>query len=162
MMVRFIRSLTIGPRMVRRLGFARESVGEPVFDVVCLAGHIDAHLTRPGGITVAQLLGELDAIVLHDCVDAVRHGFHQVLEELPCCPLISLFDECRRTGTVCLPQSAPQRYQRGRSWWDSVSSAGVAAYRPRCPAGGRCSADCVRCRLDGYRVQRQSSSGSSV
>lgn len=75
-MVRFIRShLAVGPRMVR--------FGEPVLDVVGLADHVETHLTRPGGVAVAGLLGELDAIVGQDRMDAVGHGSQQVLEELP-------------------------------------------------------------------------------
>lgn len=65
--------LSVGPRVVR--------FGEPVFDVVGLADHVEAHLTGPGGVPVAGLLGELDAVVGEDGVNAVRHGFQQVLEE---------------------------------------------------------------------------------
>ena len=43
--------LSVGPRVVR--------LGEAVFDVVCLADHVEAHLARPGGVAVARLLGEL-------------------------------------------------------------------------------------------------------
>jgi hypothetical protein len=42
-----------------------------VFDVVYLADYIEAHLALPGGVSVARLLGELDAIVSQDCVDTV-------------------------------------------------------------------------------------------
>jgi hypothetical protein len=66
-----------------------------VLDVVCRADHVEAHLTRPGGVPVARLLGELDAIVRQDRVDAIRHGFQQVFQELPCCPSISLVDQLR-------------------------------------------------------------------
>src|SRR6478735_8585208 len=59
--------LTVGPRVVR--------FGEPVLDAVRLADHVEAHLTRPGGVPVAGLFGELDAVVARDCVDAVRHSF---------------------------------------------------------------------------------------
>ena len=59
--------------------FARDA--EPVFDVVRLADHVEAHLARPGGVTVARLLGELDAIVGQDRVDAVRNGFQQVFQD---------------------------------------------------------------------------------
>ncbi len=46
--------LTVGPGVVR--------LGEAVLDVVGLADHVEAHLARPGGVAVARLLGELDAI----------------------------------------------------------------------------------------------------
>ena len=45
--------LPISPGMVR--------LGKPVFDVVGLADHVEAHLARPGGVAVARLLGQLDA-----------------------------------------------------------------------------------------------------
>jgi hypothetical protein len=67
--------------------------GEPVLDVVPLADHVEAHLTRPGGVPVAGLLGELDAIVGQDRVDAVRYGLQQVFEELPRRPPVSLVDQ---------------------------------------------------------------------
>jgi len=47
--------LPVGPWMVR--------LGEPVLDVVGLADHVEAHLTGPGGVPVAGLLGELDTVV---------------------------------------------------------------------------------------------------
>ena len=43
--------LTVGPRVVR--------FGEPVLDPVCLADHVEAHLTRPGRVAVTRLLGDL-------------------------------------------------------------------------------------------------------
>ena len=87
--------LPVGPRMVR--------LGEPVLDVVGLADHVEPHLAGPGGVAVAWLLGELDAVIGQDRVDAIRHGFQQVFEELPCCPAISLVDQLRDgelAGTV--------------------------------------------------------------
>jgi hypothetical protein len=66
--------------------------GKPVLDVVCLADHVEAHLTRPGGVPVARLLSELDAVIGQDRVDAIRHSLQQVFEELSCCPSISLVD----------------------------------------------------------------------
>ncbi len=48
------RDLTVGPRMVR--------LGKPVLNVIGLADHVKAHLARPGGVAVAWLLGELDAL----------------------------------------------------------------------------------------------------
>ena len=77
--------LTIGPRVVR--------LGEPVLDVVRFADHIEAHLTRPGGVTVARLVGELDPVVSQDRMDSVGHSFQQVFEELPRRSPISLVDQ---------------------------------------------------------------------
>ena len=55
--------LTVSPGMVR--------LGEPMLDIVCLADHVEAHLARPGDVAIAGLLGELDAIMGQDSVDAV-------------------------------------------------------------------------------------------
>jgi len=77
--------LTVRPRVVR--------FGEPVLDAVRLADHVEAHLARPCGVSVAWLLGELDAIAGQDRVDAVGHGCQQVFQELPRCPAISLVDQ---------------------------------------------------------------------
>ena len=77
--------LSVGPRVVR--------LREPVLDIVRFADRVEAHLARPGGVAVARLLGELNAIVRQDGVYPVRHGCQQVFEELPCCPAISLVDE---------------------------------------------------------------------
>ncbi|MBN8816034.1 MAG: transposase domain-containing protein [Sphingomonas sp.] len=46
-----------------------------------------------GGVSVTGLLGELNAIVRQNGVDAVGYGFQQVLEELPSCSPVSLVDE---------------------------------------------------------------------
>jgi hypothetical protein len=77
--------LTIGPGAFR--------LSEAVLDVVRLADHVEAHLTRPSGVTVAWLLGKLDAIVGQDRVDPVRHRLQQVLEGLPSRSSISLVDK---------------------------------------------------------------------
>ena len=87
--------LSVGPRVV--------GLREPMLDVVGLADHVEAHLTRPGGVAVAMLLGELKAIVRQDGVNAVRHGSQQVFEELPRCAPVSLVDKCgdrELAGTV--------------------------------------------------------------
>lgn len=57
--------------------------------------------TRPGGVAVARLLGELDApfdfaqdrIVGQDRMNSAGHGFQQKFEELPSRPHVSLVDE---------------------------------------------------------------------
>jgi hypothetical protein len=69
--------------------------GEPILDVVRPADHVEAHRTRPGGVTAARLLGKLDAIVGQDRVDPVRHRFQQVFKERRT-PFAFL--PCRRAG----------------------------------------------------------------
>lgn len=76
----------------RALDEAWESLGEPVLDVVRLEDHVEAHLTRPDGVTVAQPLGKLDAIFGQDRVDSVRHDFKRVFKKCSCRSLISLVD----------------------------------------------------------------------
>jgi len=96
-------NLAVGPRVVR--------LCEPVLDIVRLADHVEAHLTRPDGVAIARLLGKLDApfdfaqdrIIGEDRVDPVGYGFQQVFQELPRCPSISLVDElgdCELAGVV--------------------------------------------------------------
>ncbi len=75
--------------------------GEPVLDIVCLIDHVEAHLAGPAGVPVAGLLGELDAIVGQDRVDAIRHGFQQVFKELPCCAPVSLVDQLSDRELAC-------------------------------------------------------------
>lgn len=58
-----------------------------------VADHIEAHLARPGGVAIARLVGELNAIIGQDRVDPVRHGFQQVFQELPRRPPDSLVDQ---------------------------------------------------------------------
>ena len=77
--------LTVGPRMVR--------LCQSVLDIVRLADHVEPHLTRPGGVAVTRLIGKLDAVVGQDSVDAVRHGFQQVFEELPRSSPVRLVDQ---------------------------------------------------------------------
>ncbi|MDR6134529.1 hypothetical protein QE361_001504 [Sphingomonas sp. SORGH_AS802] len=66
-----------------------------MLDVVGLADHVEAHLAGPGGVAVAWLLGELNAVIGQDRVDAVGYGFQQVFEELSRCPAIGLVDQLR-------------------------------------------------------------------
>ncbi len=77
--------LTVGPRIVRP--------GKPVLNVIGFADHVKAHLTRPGGVAVAWLLGELDAVVGQNRVNAVGHGFQEKFEELLSRPPVSLVDK---------------------------------------------------------------------
>lgn len=81
--------LTVGASMVR--------VGKSVFDVARLAHHVETHLTRLGGVSVARLPGKLDAVVAQDRVDAVRYRFRQVFKEHRCSadPVRSGINGCR-------------------------------------------------------------------
>lgn len=54
---------------------------------------MEAHLARPGGVSVTPLVGELHAIVGQDCMDAIGHGFQQVFQELPRRSSVSLVDQ---------------------------------------------------------------------
>lgn len=60
-------NLAVGPRMVW--------FGQPVFDPVGLADHVEAHWPRMDCVAVPGLLGKLNAIVGANGVDLVRHGF---------------------------------------------------------------------------------------
>lgn len=62
-----------------------------MLDVVGLADHVEAHLPGEGGVPVARLIGELDAVVGQDRVDPVGNSFEQALQELPCPLPVSLF-----------------------------------------------------------------------
>lgn len=64
-----------------------------VLNAVCLADHVEAHLPRRGGVAVAGLLSELNAIVGQNGVDAIRHGFQQIFEELPRGAPLGLVDQ---------------------------------------------------------------------
>lgn len=77
--------LAVGPRMVR--------LGQPVFDPVRLADHVEAHRPGADGVPVAGLLGELDAVVGQYGVDLVGHRLQQALQELPSRAPIRRFNE---------------------------------------------------------------------
>ena len=77
--------LAIRPRVV--------GLGEAMLDVVCTADHVEAHRTREDRVSVARLLGELDAVVRQDSVDVVGHCFQEVFQELPRCSSIGFVDE---------------------------------------------------------------------
>jgi len=73
---------------------AHEWQGNPTA-LVRYVDHVEAHLARPGGVSVASRLAERVAVISQDRVDAVRHGLQQVFQELPRCPSISLVDQLR-------------------------------------------------------------------
>ena len=70
-------------------------LGEAVLDPVRFADHVEAHLPGIGGVTVAGLLGELDAVVRQDRVDAVGHGVEEQLQELPSGLSVCLLNQLR-------------------------------------------------------------------
>ena len=94
-------NLAVRPRVV---GFY-----EAMFDVVRLADHVEAHLTRPSGVSVARLLGELNAVIGQDCVDAVRHGLEQVFEEFQAVRLSAL-STSRLTANLLVRSMPTNRY----------------------------------------------------
>ena len=67
--------LAVGPRMV---GF-----GQQVLDPVGFANHVEAHLPGIGGVPIPWLVGELNAVVGQDRVDAVGNGLKYMLKKLP-------------------------------------------------------------------------------
>ena len=87
--------LAIGPRMVW--------LGQPVFDPICFADHVEAHLPRVCCVPVSGLLGELDDVISQDRVDAIWDYLEQTLEEflssLAVCLIHELFD-CKLAGPV--------------------------------------------------------------
>lgn len=66
---------------------------QPVLDPVGLADLVEAHLPRPGSISVAGLVCELDAVVCQDRVDSIGRGFQKVFEKLPGGSTVSLSHE---------------------------------------------------------------------
>ncbi len=67
--------LAVGPRVV--------GLGQTVLDPIRFADHVEAHRPGIGSIPVPGLVGELDAIIGQDRVDAVGNHFQQVLQKLP-------------------------------------------------------------------------------
>lgn len=68
-------------------------LGQSVLDPICLADHVEAHLARICCVPVPGLLGELDAVVGQNRVDAIGDGLEQMFEELPIGLAIRLFHE---------------------------------------------------------------------
>ena len=79
--------LPVGPGMV---GF-----GKAVFDSVKMAGAVEGVFAEARGwpLAVLRQVGELDAVVCEQGMDAVRNGFNERLEEGGSSPHICLFDE---------------------------------------------------------------------
>ncbi len=79
--------LTIGPRMVW--------LSQAMLDTVRLADHVEAHLPCICCVPVARLLGELDAVVRQNRVDAIGDRLEQTFEEFPRSLAIRLIYELR-------------------------------------------------------------------
>ena len=142
-------------------------LGEAMLDAVRLADHVEAHLARPGGVPVARLLGELNAIVGQDRVYPVRHGLQQVFEELPCCAPIGLVDQlgdCELAGAVNADEQVELAFgslhlsdidmeETDRVSLEALSLRLIPSTFGRrempCRCRQRCSADRVRCGIDG-------------
>jgi len=104
-------------------------LGKPVLDVITFADHVEAHLARPGGVTVARLLGELDAVVGRDRVNAVGHSFQQKVEELPSRPPVSLIDELgdrKLAGAVDADEQVEPFDELGRALPSAVCTSAIS------------------------------------
>ena len=79
--------LPVGPRVV--------GLGEPVFDSMKVAEPVEGVSTEACGrpLPVLWQVGELDAVVREDGVDAVRNGFDERIEEGGGGPHIRFFHE---------------------------------------------------------------------
>ena len=60
-------NLAIGPRVIW--------LSQPMLDAIGLSDQVKSHLAECHTVTIARLLGELDAVIGQDCMDAVRNGF---------------------------------------------------------------------------------------
>ena len=80
-------NLTIDPRMVWP--------GQPVLVSVGVTDHVEPHGPGIDCVAVARLLGELDAVVRQNRVDAVRYGFQKMLKEFPRRLAIGLLHQLR-------------------------------------------------------------------
>ena len=155
-------NLTIGPRVV----WFRQAV----LNLVGLTDHVEPHLPRICCVPVSGLLCELDAVIGEDRVDAVRHSLKQMFKELPRGLAIRLFHELgdgkpaapinahkevelalRRVNLGDVDMKKPIGYRLKRCRFGlSPSTSGKREMPCRCRH--RCSADLVRCGMDGWRA----------
>jgi len=52
-----------------------DRLGETVLDIVGLTDHVEAHLSGESGISIAWLVGKLDALVGQDGMDAIGQSW---------------------------------------------------------------------------------------
>ena len=71
--------------------------GQPVFNLICRADHVEAHGPRIGCVPVAGLVCKLDAVVRENSVDLVRNGFQQMFEELSRRLAVCFVDQLRNS-----------------------------------------------------------------
>jgi hypothetical protein len=74
-----------------------------MLDPVGLTDHVEAHLPRTRGVAIAGLLGELDAVIGQDRMNAIRDGLEQMFEELPgglAICLVHEFGDCKLADPV--------------------------------------------------------------
>ncbi|GAN79074.1 hypothetical protein SAMN02746095_02261 [Acidocella aminolytica 101 = DSM 11237] len=98
--------LAVGPGMIL--------LHQTVLNPVGFADHVEAHLPRICCIPVAGLLGELDAVVSNERVDAIGDGLEQMLEELTRSPVISLVHELRGCKLASLVNANKEILNRAR------------------------------------------------
>jgi hypothetical protein len=78
-------------------------LGQAVLDPIYLVDHVAAHPPRIFSVPVAGLLGEPDAVIGQDRVNAIGDGLEQMFEELPRGLAIWLFHElgdCKLAGAI--------------------------------------------------------------
>lgn len=98
--------LSVGPGMIR--------LHQTVLNPVGFADHVEAHLPRICCIPVAGLLGELDAVVSNDRVDALGDDLEQMLEELTRGPAICLVQELHDCKLASLVNANKEILNRAR------------------------------------------------
>ena len=67
-------------------------LGQPVIDHICLANYVKSHLPRICCVSLARLLGEMDAVISQDRVDAIEDGL--------AIPMVHASRDCKLAGLV--------------------------------------------------------------
>jgi hypothetical protein len=138
--------------------------------LICLADHVEAHRPRDDGVPVSRLLGEPDAIVRQDRMDAVWHGIEKQLQELPSGLSVRLLDqlgpgELARSingyeeieltlgrpelGDVDVEEADGYRLKRG---FFGLSPSMSGSREMPCRCRQLCKEDRVRCGIVGWRA----------
>ena len=98
-------------------------LGEPVIDPVCLSAHVEAHLTRPGGV---GLRGNLTAIVGQDRRDTAKHSGWHMRRKLPDGPPVGRVHGLANgepAGTVTGPEE--RQLSRWSALWVEEADGGA-------------------------------------
>lgn len=78
-------NLAICPRVVW--------LGQTILNAIWVANHVEPHGPRIGGVPVARLLAELNAIVRQYLMDFVWYRFQHDLQKLPSCLAVGFVDQ---------------------------------------------------------------------